>query len=80
MPRGANPITLTGSAHLVAKIGSHKIGVPIAGNSGLTVSGDGTVELSAPNPFTGDTNVNSGTLRLAGAATIAGSANIRVQR
>ena len=44
----------------------------------MALNGAGSVELTAPNPFTGDTNVNSGTLRLSGAAAVTGSANIRV--
>ncbi|MCA9236458.1 MAG: hypothetical protein KDA44_13375 [Planctomycetales bacterium] len=75
---GANALTLTGGAQLAAKSGSHEIAVPVAGTAGLAITGNGTVELSAANPYSGDTNIHSGTLKLTGAATIANSANIRV--
>jgi len=46
---GANVLTLAG---------------PITGNGGLVVKGDGRVELNYPMTYTGDTVVESGTLRL----------------
>lgn len=75
---GAQPITFTGGASIVSKTGSHKIGVPIAGNSGLNKDGAGTVELTAINTYTGETHIQSGALKLAGAGSIANTTNIRV--
>ncbi|TWT90865.1 Autotransporter-associated beta strand repeat protein [Pseudobythopirellula maris] len=76
---GANAITLTGAAMVYAKSGDHEIATPLAGGAGLTKRGEGAVTLSAANPFTGDTRVDAGALRLTGGASIAGSSNIEVQ-
>lgn len=75
---GSQPITLVGGASIVAKSGSHKIGVPIAGSAGLNTSGPGIIELTAANNYTGDTHVHSGTLRLSAAGAMANTTNIRV--
>lgn len=54
-------------------------GAGIGGAGELSVNGGGTVTLAnSANTYTGDTNVNNGTLALSGAATIAASPNINV--
>ena len=76
---GANSLTLTGNALVVANSGSHEIAVPVGGTAGLNVRGGGTVTLAAANGYSGDTNVDTGTLALKGTATIANSSHINVQ-
>jgi autotransporter-associated beta strand protein len=69
---GATKFSNTASAYTIT-------GAGIAGNGGLTVDGGGTVTLAnAANTYTGPTQINSGTLALSGAATIAASPNIDV--
>ena len=75
---GANTLTLTGDAEIIASSGSHEVAVVVAGTSGLNISGGGTVTLSAVNTYSGDTNIHAGTLALSGTATIANSASINV--
>ncbi len=76
---GANALTLTGSAQVSVKTGAHEIAAPIAGSAGLNKTGAGSLTLSTVNTYSGDTNINEGTLKLAGAGSIANSANINVQ-
>ena len=75
---GSRSLTLTDSAEVRTLSGSHEIAVPVAGNSGLTKRGIGTLILSTAATFSGDTNVEEGTLKLTGSASIANSTNISV--
>ncbi len=53
----------------VAGTGNTTINGAIGGNGGLTMSGFGTLTLTAANTFTGTTTVNSGALSLTGSLT-----------
>ena len=75
---GNGPMTLTGDAEIIAHSGSHEVAVSVEGTAGLTVNGDGSVALSAANTYSGDTNINSGTLALADFGSIPNTPNIQV--
>ncbi len=75
---GAGGLTLTGEATIDVRQGSHVVAVPIAGSAGLRVTGGGWVTLTAANPYSGDTNVDAGTLALAGSASIGNSGHVNV--
>lgn len=49
---------------------AHTFAVPIAGNGGVLQSGPGTTVLMGANTYTGATQVNGGTLRAGGLATL----------
>ena len=68
---GGSPTTFTVNTTTPA-IGLN-ISVPIGGTGGLTMTGGGTMELSASsaNTYTGTTTVNNGTLELNGSNTVA---------
>jgi autotransporter-associated beta strand protein len=55
-------ITLSGGATIHVAAGSHTIAAPIAGTNGLTKTGPGTLNLSGPKLYTGNTSVAAGTL------------------
>src|SRR5690606_14684025 len=56
-------------------------GGSIGGSGNLRIAGGGTVTLAGmANSYTGDTNVEAGTLALEGGATIAASANLRLSK
>ncbi len=70
---GGDGLTLTGginnNGNLLTFAGAGNTAVNsvgISGGGGLTLSGPGTLTLSASNGYTGPTNVNGGTLRLTG--------------
>jgi fibronectin-binding autotransporter adhesin len=62
-------ITLTGSGGWISTQsgGTNTIGSVIAGSVGLTKDGSGTLILNGANTFTGDTAIDSGTLKLGNA-------------
>lgn len=61
-------LTLTTTVGVEAGAGaSATLSVPVAGTSGLTKSGAGTLSLTAANTYTGNTVVNQGVLSLANA-------------
>ena len=80
----ANILTLAGTAPAITvnALGTGKaatIGAVLAGTSGLTKNGTGTLVLSAINTYTGNTTVNAGTLQLAnggGTGAIRGTLSI----
>jgi autotransporter-associated beta strand protein len=56
-------LTLAGPATIhVTAGGNHTIAAPIAGTNGLTKTGPGTLTLSGPKIYTGDTHVSGGTM------------------
>jgi fibronectin-binding autotransporter adhesin len=73
---GANTLTLSGLAQVSASAGTHQIGAVIAGNSGLTKTGGGSLILSANNTYTGATNVQQGTLLVQNTGAVDGVANV----
>ncbi|HXE30143.1 MAG TPA: autotransporter domain-containing protein, partial [Stellaceae bacterium] len=54
------------------------IGAGIAGSGGLTKNGAGTLNLGAPNSYTGGTTVNAGTLVVVSGASLASTGAITV--
>jgi len=54
------------------------VDVPITDSGSVVKIGNGVLTLSNANTYTGDTTVTKGTLALAGAGSIAGSANVNV--
>ncbi|TWT92324.1 Autotransporter-associated beta strand repeat protein [Botrimarina colliarenosi] len=74
---GAQPITLSGAALVVAMNGSHEIAAPVAGVDGLRLRGGGVVALSAANTYSGDTQIDAGTLKLVGSGTL-GAGDVQV--
>ncbi len=80
---GTGRIIVGSSNELVAMgLNNLTIAVPIAngtgGNSSVTYAGGGTFLLSANNTFSGQTTVNSGTLRLGAGGSINSSNGIKV--
>lgn len=76
-------IRLTGGVTLKAAdaagaSGNISLGGVLSGTGGFTKSGDGDLVLSGANTYTGTTSVQSGTLRLSGAGSIADSSRITV--
>ncbi|WP_245295167.1 autotransporter-associated beta strand repeat-containing protein [Manganibacter manganicus] len=71
-------LNLAGSTPTIATLGnttSASIESIIAGTSGLTKTGTGTLNLSGANTFTGDIFLNNGTLILNGDAALGAAAN-----
>jgi fibronectin-binding autotransporter adhesin len=67
------PLQLLQTTTLSAVTGNLAVGGAITGNFGLAMSGPGSVTLSAMNGYTGDTNVNGGSLTIASGGSIASS-------
>lgn len=64
---GSGTLTLDGSAIIRNSYAtSTSIGNIIAGTSGLTVTGGGSLRLTGANTFTGTTNINNGTVIITG--------------
>jgi autotransporter-associated beta strand protein len=59
------PVSATGGLEITAP-GSSSLAQALAGPGGLTFNGTGTLAVSGANTFTGDTNINAGTLVLTG--------------
>ncbi len=74
---GAGPITLdggTGSAVITVSNQTATIATPLAGSSGFTKTGNGTLTLAGNNTYTGTTTVGAGTVNFATpVSTYAGS-------
>ena len=82
---GVIPITSLPSAPILnntslvfdqAPTGIATSGAAISGLGSVTVIGSGTIGLSATNTYTGPTNINSGTLNLAGSTSASSTVNI----
>jgi fibronectin-binding autotransporter adhesin len=69
-------ITLSGSAEVVASSGSHEIAARIGGTNGLRKTGTGTVTISGANTYTGNTDIQAGSLRLRSLASLPGAASV----
>jgi autotransporter-associated beta strand protein len=91
----SNILTLAGATPTITVNGlgdtkTATISAVVAGSAGLTKSGDGTLTLSAPNTYSGTTQINAGTLQIgdggtsgtlgSGAVTIAGGATLTIHR
>ena len=64
---GSGTLTLDGSAIIRNSYAtSTSIGNIIAGTSGLTITGGGSVRLTGANTYTGTTNINNGTVIITG--------------
>jgi autotransporter-associated beta strand protein len=63
---GGTALQLGGSGVIEVTTAGHTaiINTPVTGSVGLTKTGPGTLELGAANTYSGDTNVNAGTLAL----------------
>ncbi len=63
---GAGTLSQGGGGEMIFQVnnGSLEVGMVIAGTSGLTKDGTGTLILSGANTFTGNINVNGGTLAI----------------
>ena len=59
------PVSATGGLEITAP-GASSLAQALAGPGGLTFNGTGTLAVSGANTFTGDTNINAGTLVLTG--------------
>lgn len=64
-------VNLGGNALTVDSSGNSTFGGTITGTAGVTFAGTGTQTLTGANTYTGSTTVNTGTLALAGAGSIA---------
>lgn len=80
-----NPVEFTtfsasfgSSPRAINVIGNVTISGSVAGASVINKVGNGTITLTAPNTYTGNTTVQAGTLKLDGNATLAGTPAIRV--
>ncbi len=76
----ANVLTLAGSSPTVTVAGldttkAASITAVVAGSSGLTKEGSGTLSLGAANTFSGTSVVNNGTLRIANASAMGSTAD-----
>lgn len=67
-------LTLTGTPTISIPSGTTTISAILAGSSGLTYSGSGTLILSGVNTYTGGTTINGGTLQVSAASGL-GPAN-----
>lgn len=67
-------LTLTGTPAIGTPSGTTTISTVIAGSSGLTYNGSGTLILSGANTYTGGTTLTGGTLQVSGASGL-GPAN-----
>ena len=63
---GNGAVTLGGNRQVTVTAGTLTIGGAVSGNYSLTKAGAGTLTLSGANTYGGNTNINAGTLRLAG--------------
>ncbi|QDU56695.1 autotransporter-associated beta strand repeat-containing protein [Aeoliella mucimassa] len=61
---GPAALTLTGGAELAASAGTHTVSADVAGTSGLVKTGGGAVRLLGAKSYTGNTDVQQGTLLL----------------
>jgi autotransporter-associated beta strand protein len=61
---GTSNVTLTGSATVEATAGTHQITANLAGTAGLIKTGSGAVELAGTKSYSGNTDVQAGTLLL----------------
>jgi fibronectin-binding autotransporter adhesin len=69
---GNNAVTLSGNPTVTINSNTLTIGGIISGASGLTVAGNGTLELTAANTYSGNTTVSGGSLALSGSGSLAG--------
>src|SRR5207248_4005244 len=68
-------LTLTGTAINVVNGLSPTISAPIAGTSGLTMTGPGTLNLTGANTFTGTVFLNRGTVVIGAAGNLGDSSH-----
>ncbi|MCA9239777.1 MAG: autotransporter-associated beta strand repeat-containing protein, partial [Planctomycetales bacterium] len=67
---GPNALTLVAAAQVSATAGTHQITADIAGSAGLTKLGGGTLSLVGAKAYTGETDVQEGTLLIDNLAAI----------
>ncbi|MBZ9991131.1 autotransporter-associated beta strand repeat-containing protein, partial [Mesorhizobium sp. BH1-1-5] len=70
---GGNTLTLAGASPTIT--GAATISAIIAGTAGLTKAGGGTLTLSGSNTFTGNVNINSGSLSVNANAALGDTSN-----
>ncbi|MGN6506035.1 MAG: beta strand repeat-containing protein, partial [Tepidisphaeraceae bacterium] len=58
----------------IAPAGNNIIGCNFSGSGGLTINGAGTLTLNGTSTYTGDTNINAGTLRITATSGLLGTA------
>jgi len=75
---GGNTLTLSGSAPTVTvdATSSATISAVVAGTQGLTKAGSGTLTLTGANTFSGDVNINAGTLSVSTTGNLGSTTNI----
>ncbi|MBZ9738665.1 autotransporter-associated beta strand repeat-containing protein [Mesorhizobium sp. CO1-1-4] len=71
---GGNTLTLAGASPTIT--GAATISAVIAGTAGLTKAGGGALTLSGSNTFTGNVNINSGSLSVNANAALGNTSNI----
>ena len=71
---GSGSLDIAGGSAIDVNAGDATISAPITGVGALTKTGAGTLALTGANTFTGDVNINAGTLSVSSAASL-GNAN-----
>ena len=75
----AGSITGTGTNLVLHPEGTINISGPVnLGSGGVSITDSGTANLSGAMTYSGDTDVNAGTLALSGSASLSSSANVNV--
>jgi autotransporter-associated beta strand protein len=76
---GTGEVAMNASRTVTVNAGNLTVGGSISGSGfGLTKNGSGTLVLSGSNSYTGNTTINSGTLRAAAAGAVGNSSQIIV--
>ena len=68
--QGSDSLFLTGGINVAAGANGPTITAPIAGSSGLTLSGAGSLNLAGANTFTGGVGITNGTINVATGGTL----------